>query len=99
MSVLNILPILILLLELAGTDADNAQQAPLEIIWHVPTHGFCEKYDIHIDVTQYGMLENSSPRSNGLQGDVITILYKNLGKWPYINDDGIEKNEGFPQVP
>ena len=101
MSVLNICSILLLLLKLTATQAGDSQQAPLEIIWHVPTQGKwgCgEQFGIPIDVTQYGMLENSNPGSDGLQGDVITILYQNLGKWPFIEDDGHWKDGGLPQV-
>ena len=102
MLIFNMRPILLLMMEFSLAIAGDAQRAPLEIIWHVPTQGKwgCgEEYGIPINVTQYGMLENSNPRTDGLQGEIITILYQNLGRWPYIKHDGQWKDGGLPQVP
>ena len=106
MLVLSIFSILILFSELTTTNANNAQEAPLKFIWQVATQGKCQKKGIHINVTQYGILENSNPGSDGFEGNVITELYYTVGKWPFIErDDRPGKtprewiNGGLPQVP
>ena len=105
MSVFDLYAIL-LLLNFTVTVAADREQAPLEIIWHVPTRGNagCEtRYGVPIDVGQYGMLENSNPGTTGTVGEVITILYrKQLGRWPYLHktsDGTLEMIDGgLPQV-
>ena len=101
MSVLNLLTLLVLFtLKLVVTNASDLNQEPLEIIWHTVTQGKwgCEpEFGIPIDVRRYGMLENSAPGSDGWHGELIYLIYKDLGLWPYI-EKGKWVNGGLPQV-
>ena len=93
--------VLLLLLKFIATDADNAAEVPLEIIWQVATHGDkgCEqKYGVPIDVQQYGMLVNSDPGTTPMVGELVNIFYT-FGRWPYIDKaTSAFVNGGLPQV-
>ena len=86
---------ILLILTLSATNAENA----LKIIWNTQTQA-CRNTAFPVDVTQYGMLENSDPGSTGWQGEVITILYQHSGSWPFrVKKTGVDKDGVLPQVP
>ena len=100
MSVVGICSVLAVLLTLSVSHANGTQDVPLEIIWNVPTQGKwgCEReFGIPIDVRQYGMLENAAPGSDGWLGEIISIVYQDIGQWPVIHK-GEWKYGGLPQV-
>ena len=105
MLVVSILSTLaLLLIILANLNSSDAKQVPLKIIWNTQTQGpfGCEvKFGIPINVRQYGMLENSVDGSDGWRGEIITVFYKDSGRWPYIDhgQGGEWINGGLPQVP
>ncbi|XP_076052602.1 hyaluronidase B-like [Oratosquilla oratoria] len=72
--------------------SNGAVPSPFPVYWNVPTEQ-CLKYNITIDVTKFGITQNTN---DDFYGDKVTIFY-NAGKFPVITNDNRVINGGIPQ--
>lgn len=69
---------------------------PFVVVWNMPTAQCEKRYDIHLDLGDFDIVENRQQR---FQGQKMTIFYRDrLGKYPYISRDGRRVNGGIPQL-
>lgn len=66
--------------------------SPFSVYWNVPSHQ-CAKYDVYINVSQYGLLQNAG---DAFYGDKVTIQYA-PGAFPYLDKGGQPVRGGIPQ--
>lgn len=72
------------------------QDHPFVVVWNMPTAKCQKRYDIHLDLGDFDIVEN---RQQHFQGQNMTIFYRNhLGKYPYLSHDGRKVNGGIPQL-
>ncbi|XP_026188016.1 hyaluronidase-3 [Mastacembelus armatus] len=66
------------------------------VVWNMPTARCRQRYDIHLDLRDFDIVENQQQR---FQGEKMTIFYRDhLGKYPYLSRDGRKVNGGIPQL-
>lgn len=65
---------------------------PFRVYWNVPSY-FCGKFDVHINVSQFGIVQNAG---DVFRGEKVTILY-NPGTFPYLDEEGRAVWGGIPQ--
>ncbi|XP_068239859.1 hyaluronidase-like [Palaemon carinicauda] len=68
-----------------------AEAKEFNVYWNVPTF-MCHKHGVYIDVTKFGIIQNTD---DIFLGDKVDIWY-HPGKFPYLNN-GIPVNGGIPQ--
>ncbi|KAG0695892.1 Hyaluronidase [Chionoecetes opilio] len=66
--------------------------SPFRVYWNVPSQ-HCAKFDVFINVSQYGLLQNAG---DAFHGEKVTILY-GPGAFPYLDTRGTPVNGGIPQ--
>ncbi|KAM7412287.1 hypothetical protein PAMA_021981 [Pampus argenteus] len=72
------------------------QNRPFVVVWNMPTARCWQRYNIHLDLRDFDIVEN---RQQSFQGQEMTIFYQNhLGLYPYLSRDGVEVNGGIPQL-
>ncbi|XP_029290811.1 LOW QUALITY PROTEIN: hyaluronidase-3 [Cottoperca gobio] len=72
------------------------QERPFVVVWNMPTARCHELYNIHLDLSDFDIVEN---RQQLFQGQKMTIFYRDrLGKYPYLSRDGSKVNGGIPQL-
>ncbi|KAM7404428.1 hypothetical protein PAMP_011773 [Pampus punctatissimus] len=72
------------------------QNRPFVVVWNMPTAHCRQRYNIHLDLRDFDIVEN---RQQSFQGQEMTIFYRNhLGLYPYLSQDGVEVNGGIPQL-
>ncbi|RVE70300.1 hypothetical protein OJAV_G00063100 [Oryzias javanicus] len=72
------------------------QRGPFVVVWNMPTAKCQKRYDVQLDLEDFGIVEN--PKQH-FQGEKMTIFYRDrLGKYPYLSHDGREVNGGIPQL-
>ncbi len=75
---------------------DSSVKDPFVVVWNSQTANCKSKFNIDVNVTKYGIIENSG--YDDWKGYVITLLGQTLGEWPMIHQDGQLQNGGIPQV-
>ncbi|XP_058500075.1 hyaluronidase-3 isoform X1 [Solea solea] len=69
---------------------------PFVVVWNIPTARCQERYDVHLNLGDFDIVENRRQR---FQGQRMTIFYRDrLGLYPYLSQDGREVNGGIPQL-
>uniref|UniRef100_UPI0037E88BC0 hyaluronidase-3 n=1 Tax=Semicossyphus pulcher TaxID=241346 RepID=UPI0037E88BC0 len=72
------------------------QEQPFVVVWNMPTAHCQTRYNIHLDLKDFNIIENRQQR---FQGQNMTIFYRDrLGKYPYLSRDGRKVNGGTPQL-
>ncbi|XP_060912616.1 hyaluronidase-3 [Labrus mixtus] len=72
------------------------QEHPFVVVWNMPTAQCGNRYNIHLDLNDFDIVENRRQR---FQGQNMTIFYRDrLGKYPYLSRDGRKVNGGTPQL-
>ncbi|XP_051280454.1 hyaluronidase-3-like isoform X1 [Dicentrarchus labrax] len=72
------------------------QDRPFVVVWNMPTARCQKRYNIHLNLGDFDILENRKQR---FQGQNMTIFYRDrLGKYPYLSRDGVKMNGGIPQL-
>ncbi|XP_068589107.1 hyaluronidase-3 isoform X2 [Cebidichthys violaceus] len=66
------------------------QGRPFVVVWNMPTSRCHKRYNVHLDLDHFDIVENRQQR---FQGQKITIFYRDhLGKYPYLSRDGGKPN-------
>ncbi|TKS77296.1 Hyaluronidase-3 [Collichthys lucidus] len=72
------------------------EDRPFVVVWNMPTAQCRDRYNIHLDLRDFDIVEN---REQLFQGQKMTIFYRDhLGQYPYISRDGRRVNGGIPQL-
>ncbi|TMS16426.1 cAMP-dependent protein kinase type II-alpha regulatory subunit, partial [Larimichthys crocea] len=72
------------------------EDRPFVVVWNMPTAQCRDRYNIHLDLRDFDIVEN---REQLFQGQKMTIFYRDhLGQYPYISRDGSMVNGGIPQL-
>ncbi|KAG8002826.1 Hyaluronidase-1 [Nibea albiflora] len=72
------------------------EDRPFVVVWNMPTAQCRNRYNIHLDLRDFDIVEN---REQLFQGQKMTIFYRDrLGQYPYISRDGTKMNGGIPQL-
>uniref|UniRef100_A0A8C3G9I1 Hyaluronidase n=1 Tax=Cyclopterus lumpus TaxID=8103 RepID=A0A8C3G9I1_CYCLU len=72
------------------------QDQPFVVVWNMPTARCHQRYNVHLDLGRFDIVENRQQR---FQGQKMTIFYRDrLGKYPYLSRDGRKVNGGVPQL-
>uniref|UniRef100_A0A3Q4I8Y0 Hyaluronidase n=1 Tax=Neolamprologus brichardi TaxID=32507 RepID=A0A3Q4I8Y0_NEOBR len=72
------------------------QNQPFILVWNMPTANCPQRYNIHLDLGDFHIVENKKER---FQGQKMTIFYRDhLGKYPYLSRNGKKVNGGLPQL-
>ncbi|XP_044065908.1 hyaluronidase-3 isoform X2 [Siniperca chuatsi] len=72
------------------------QDRPFVVVWNMPTTQCQKRYNIHLDLADFDIVENRQQR---FQGQKMTIFYRDcLGKYPYLSGDNRKVNGGIPQL-
>lgn len=72
------------------------QDRPFVVVWNMPTSRCQKRYNIHLDLRHFDIVEN---RDHHFQGQKMIIFYRDrLGKYPYLTRAGSEVNGGIPQL-
>ncbi|XP_018530599.1 hyaluronidase-3 isoform X1 [Lates calcarifer] len=72
------------------------EDRPFIVVWNMPTSRCQKRYNIHLNLGDFDIVENRQQR---FQGQKMTIFYRDrLGKYPYLSRDGRKVNGGIPQL-
>ncbi|XP_049436085.1 hyaluronidase-3 [Epinephelus fuscoguttatus] len=72
------------------------QDRPFVVVWNMPTEQCHRRYNIHLDLGNFDIVENRQQR---FQGQKMTIFYRDrLGQYPYLSQDSTQVNGGIPQL-
>ncbi|XP_040009359.1 hyaluronidase-3 [Xiphias gladius] len=72
------------------------QDRPFVVVWNMPTAQCQKRYNIHLNLGDFDIVENQHQR---FQGEKMTIFYHDrLGKYPYLSRNGRKMNGGIPQL-
>ncbi|XP_023275751.1 hyaluronidase-2-like, partial [Seriola lalandi dorsalis] len=72
------------------------QDRPFVVVWNMPTAGCQKRFNIHLNLQDFDIVENRQQR---FQGQNMTIFYRDrLGRYPYLSRDGRKVNGGVPQL-
>ncbi|XP_070696372.1 hyaluronidase-3 [Pempheris klunzingeri] len=72
------------------------QGRPFVVVWNMPTAQCQKRYNIHLDLGDFDIVENQQQR---FRGQKMTIFYRDhLGKYPYLSRDSRKVNGGIPQL-
>lgn len=72
------------------------RQRPFVVVWNLPTAQCHSRFNIHLDLSAFDIVENREQR---FLGQKMTIFYRDrLGKYPYLSRGGGKVNGGIPQL-
>lgn len=75
---------------------ESFETKPFVSIWNAPSLKCETKFGVNLNLSYFDIVANSGDH---FEGNEVVIFYKNeLGRYPWIREDGTFVNGGLPQV-